>query len=238
MERSFILDEIRRSATANGGVAPGKERFEHETGVKETSWRGRYWARWSDLLYEAGLSAGTMNVALDRELILEQVAQLVIELGHVPTAAEIRLRKRTHPSLPNDKTVGSRLGFGARLAAELLAYAAERPGLEAVVEVCRPMAAGDNRAEGAATPAVGAVYLMKSGRYYKIGRSNSAGRRLYEIGIQLPERVELVHSFETDDPEGIERYWHDRFAAKRRNGEWFDLDRADVAAFKRRKRFM
>jgi Meiotically up-regulated gene 113 len=238
VERSYILDEIRRFAAANGGVAPGKERFERETGIKETSWRGRYWARWSDLLNEAGLSAGTMNVALDRELILEQVAQLVMELGHVPTAAEIRLEKRSRPSLPNDKTVGTRLGFGARLAAELLAYATGRPGLETVVEVCRPIAARGGPVERSTGPPAGIVYLMKSGRYYKIGRSNSAGRRLYEIGIQLPERVELVHSFETDDPEGIERYWHDRFAAKRRNGEWFDLDRADVAAFKRRKGFM
>ena len=34
---------------------------------------------------------------------------------------------------------------------------------------------------------MGFVSLMKSGKYHKIGRSNSAGRREYELGIQLPE---------------------------------------------------
>ena len=80
----------------------------------------------------------------------------------------------------------------------------------------------------------GVVYLMEMGKYYEIGRSNSVGRREYEIALQLPERVESVHVIETDDPPGIERYWHARFADRRANGEWFKLSRADVAAFKKR----
>jgi hypothetical protein len=81
----------------------------------------------------------------------------------------------------------------------------------------------------------GYVYLIKSGRYSKSGKTNAVGRREYELAIQLPERATTIHVIRTDDPGGIETYWHKRFEAKRKNGEWFELDSADIAAFKRRK---
>lgn len=70
-------------------------------------------------------------------------------------------------------------------------------------------------------PSVGYVYLMKSGKYYKLGKTNSVGRREYELGVKLPEEVKTVHFIKTDDPDGIEAYWHKRFEQKRKKGKWF-----------------
>ena len=82
----------------------------------------------------------------------------------------------------------------------------------------------------------GYVYMLRSGRRYKIGKSTDPSRRYREVRSELPEETHQVHTIPTDDPAGIESYWHERFRAKRvRNTEFFELKASDVQAFKRRK---
>lgn len=239
IDRQHILDEIKRTAKANGGKALGRESFEKETGIKESDWSGRYWARWGDAVREAGLAPNRMNPPLATDAVIGKLAAFIRQLGHFPVMAEMRLRKRADATFPNDK-VYSRFGRKAQLVEAVLAYCERQADFEDVAAICKPLLApaaeevsGDD--DGDEAQSFGFVYLIKSGRHYKIGRSNAAGRREREIALQLPEKANTVHVIRTDDPVGIETYWHQRFAEKRLNGEWFALTAADVRAFKRRK---
>lgn len=236
--KAHILDEIKRTAEANGGQPLGRQRFYAETGIKETDWSGKYWVRWSDALREAGYSPNQFQSAYNEQFLLEKLASFVQELGHFPVHAELKLKRRQDPEFPSHNTF-ARLGGRAELAARLADFCQQHSDYGDVVAVCSPVFSNSepeatrNATERFET--FGFVYLLKSGRYYKIGRTNAVGRRERELAIQLPERAHIVHSIKTDDPSGIEAYWHTRFKDNRKNGEWFELSASDVSAFRRRK---
>jgi hypothetical protein len=180
-----------------------------------------------------------MTAPYARDELLKKYATFAQQLGRLPTDADLRLKARTDADFPHDRPF-RRLGSKCKLIAQLLDYCRKCDGLEDVASWCEAYTREHSvRVEAARQDNVemGAVYLVRSGRYYKIGKSNAAGRRQYELSLLLPDPVKTVHIIRTDDPSGIEAYWHRRFAEKRKSGEWFDLDAADVAAFKRR-RFM
>ena len=236
MDRAQILAEIVRTATANGGSPLGVARFYAETGVKETDWRGRYWARWGDALREAGFEPNRLQESYETSEVVRRLAELTRELGHFPTSAEIKLKRRQDSSFPS-LGVHTRLGKRQALVEAVRAFAAGTPEFESLVALLPASVpvADQSSVAPAAQPEDGTVYLLRVGKHYKIGRTNALGRRERELAIQLPERAVTVHAIRTDDPAGIEAYWHNRFSSARRNGEWFELSSAEVKAFKRRK---
>lgn len=239
MDRQTILDEVRRLAAENGGVPLGRDRFEVATGLKRNDWEGRYWIRWSDLIAEAGFEPNAMQAPFTDEHLLDAMARLVRDLGHYPVDSEIRMRRRSDARFPSPNTF-DRFGGKRALLRHLLDHCRGRADLDDVAAIVVPLTVEAEAIEGEveAPDATGFVYLLRHDRDYKIGRSNSVGRRSYEVALQLPRDVVEVHRIETDDPAGIEAYWHRRFADRRQNGEWFRLSVADVAAFKRRRQFM
>lgn len=241
MDKWQILREIQRTANANGGVALGWRRFEDETGIRYYDWYGQHWTRWSDAVREAGLEPNRMSEAYDEAFLVGQLALLTRRLGRVPTQGDLLLATKSDPEFPSEK-VFRRLGSKSQRAAHILAYCEANVGYDDVAAFWGQVPTVEPAVEAAETEdtptAFGYVYLLKHGtrREYKIGRTNNPLRREGELGIQLPEKCQPVHYIQTDDPEGVEAYWHRRFAAKRKEGEWFALTPQDVRAFKRWRR--
>ena len=232
--RNEILAEIRRLAEANDGQPPGRELFERLTGIRSASWLGRYWARWGDALIEAGYKPNVFMPKADTHYILRRVAEATRAHGKVPTSAEMRLYARRDPTFPGHSTFNNHFGNKTEMIDQLREWIAGEPAFADVAAMLPPPNAGKelDKVRGVAE---GLVYLIRSGAHYKIGRSDELERRVKEIRVALPEAATLIHSIRTDDPAGIEAYWHRRFADRRANGEWFKLSITDVAAFKRRK---
>jgi hypothetical protein len=218
MDKQHILDEIRRTATTNRGVPLGQERFLTETGIKISDWHGKYWVRWSEALREAGFTPNRMNAAYDDEFLIMRVVSLTRELGRFPVSGDLRMKARNDPEFPSHSAF-DRLGSKKHRVVRVAEYCRTHDGFEDVLRLCPAVIDRDiPSAENTAAEEIGFVYLMKSGRFYKVGRSNSAGRREYELAIQLPERATKIHEIRTDDPVGIEEYWHKRFESRRKNG--------------------
>lgn len=66
-------------------------------------------------------------------------------------------------------------------------------------------------------------------------KNRSASGIWTSSALELPEKLKPIHVIRTDDPTGIEAYWHKRFQAKCTNSEWFALSLEDVGVFKKRK---
>ncbi len=240
--KETIVAEIIRTAKINGGKPLGSRKFENETGIKSTIWLGKIWARWSDALQEAGFVPNALVEAHGKEFLFEIYARLSSESNRLITKSDMRLMSRKGIEVPNWSTFQNRFGSKANFIGELSNYLQRTNQYPDVIQMCtgyRSVEPEENILTLSEPVTVASliefVYLLKSGKFYKIGRTNSVGRRQYEIATQMPEEVVEIHRISTDDSAGIERYWHQRFASKRMKGEWFDLSREDVAIFKLRK---
>jgi Meiotically up-regulated gene 113 len=241
MDKAHILLEIKRTALANGGIPLGFRRFESETGIRHSQWHGTHWARWNDAIREAGLAPNEMKPPTPVAALLEKYAQFAQELGRLPGYGDHRFKERRDPDFPDRSTFSNRIGSKAALVRQLLEYCRSRGEYQIVVALCEAFILSQQKKTDEEAPArvqTGFVYLLKHGshRQYKIGRTNNRLRREGEIGIELPEQIQPIHVIETDDPAGVEAYWHRRFAEKRLRNEWFALTAEDVRAFKRWRR--
>jgi hypothetical protein len=232
--RDEIIAHIQRLATANG-QSPGQKLFERETSIPAHAWIGKLWARWGDALIEAGYQPNAWQGRLDSDEVLNGIIEGIRYFGRFPSRHELMMYRQTNPAVPSDNAIKRHFGRRDDLIAALAKRAADDPAYDDIAPLLPAVAPKAATPRIATKPVDGYVYLIKSGNFYKVGRSDDAERRFKQISIALPDKAELFHMITTDDPPGIEAYWHRRFADRRANGEWFKLTAADVAAFKRRK---
>lgn len=236
MDKAHIIQEIQR--TAKDGVPLGWRRFEEVTGIRYYDWYGQFWTRWGDAVREAGCEPNRMSEAYSEETLTKHLVLLTRRLGHIPTQGDLLLAAKNEPEFPSEKAF-RRLGQKSEKASKVLTYCRLNPGHEDVAtlwgEIKLTAKQADITADASQSSEVGYVYLLMHGsrREYKIGKTYNPIRREGEIRLQLPEKITPIHYIETDDPTGVESYWHTRFASKRKEGEWFILTPRDIAAFKR-----
>jgi hypothetical protein len=238
LNKDEILQAVRHIAAENGGTPPGKTQFARLTGVKEWEWSGKYWAKWSDALKDAGLSPNEMNAPLSDEHLLAKYASFTTELGRTPTSPELRMRRKSNPDFPSHNTF-AKFGNKKELLGALLAFCKSSPAFHHLIEVIEREPHETSKAKAqpveAQADSAGYVYLIQFGKEYKIGNANNVERRFRELKTQMPYEGKIIHTILTGDPEGIEAYWHQYFADKRLKGEWFALSPSDVKYFRRRK---
>ncbi|HEV8326647.1 MAG TPA: GIY-YIG nuclease family protein [Nitrospiraceae bacterium] len=240
IDKAHILSEIRRIAKANGGSAAGRQAFESQSGIKESDWNPHIWLRWSDALTEAGYAPNKFQSKLSDDLVVQAYIGLIRELGRVPISGRLRRKAKNDKTFPSH-TVFDRFGGKEKLIDAGFEYCRQNAGFDDILTILStakgpPKQIPEDERDTRSRVSIGFVYLLKSGSHYKIGRTNSLGRRTSELAIKIPVPPKTIHHIETDDPVGVEAYWHRRFAEKRGEGEWFNLSPEDVKAFKRWER--
>ncbi|HEX5472315.1 MAG TPA: hypothetical protein VFW73_10530 [Lacipirellulaceae bacterium] len=193
--KAEILDEIRRTASENGGRPLGIARFQSETGIRRSEILGVHWARRGDALCEAGFSPNELQSAYSTEELIRFYVNLARELGHLPVKDEVKMKHRTNLGFPGWDP-STRLGTRADRFRAVAEFCRENPGYEHVLRRCQEKAVDSRGTKRKSRVrlrenSIGCVYLAKSGRYYKIGKSNAVDRRQDELGLQLPEKLKM-----------------------------------------------
>jgi hypothetical protein len=171
MNKRHILDEIKRTAAANGGVPLGMQKFFRETGIKRHDWLGKIWARWGDALREAGFEPNQMQAVYTDNVLIVKFVDLIRDLRRFPVDAEVDMKARSEDGFPVPDTFRRAFGSKQQFAAKLLDYCKARSGYDDVIALCPAIATvaqGDaDKDEIEPEEVTGFVYLMKSGRHYK-----------------------------------------------------------------------
>lgn len=90
-----------------------------------------------------------------------------------------------------------------------------------------------SRVEKTIKPKQGYVYILKSDNLFKIGRTRHPKSRLKTYRTENPHGIWEVIMQEVDDYKKVEVALLKKFSAKRKRGEWFNLNKKDIKEAKK-----
>ena len=141
--------------------------FARETRIIDSNWLGKFWARWSDALTEAGLEPNEWNARLDSEEVLSRVIEACRHYGRVPTKVEFQMYRQTNKALPTYNAITRHFDGRAGIIESLAKRAANDDGLSDILAMLPETSVTPARSLiRQETANDGFVYLIKSGDFY------------------------------------------------------------------------
>lgn len=238
LSKEIFLNKLRYIYKELGNNTPSEKVFFEKEGVTIYDLRRFGWSNYGEFVREAGLTPNKFdNTKYSHRQLCEMFITLIKEKNKWPTRGDLDVRHYRDNDFPDSSIFYKRLGKSKVLAESILKFTGYEDRYRDVSEICTALLetiTKDNPNEESITK--GFVYLGKQHGTYKIGKSIDMNRRREDLTLLGSEPFELIHTIETDDIAGVERYWHDRFKSKRKRGEWFMLTSSDIRAFKLWKR--
>ena len=183
MDKPQITRRLTQLASERGGHIAFRA-FIAATGLSERWLRDQPWFQgWNALLKEVGLE--TKSFKVDRtppETIAEAVAELITRSGKWPTEDELRREKAQNASFPS-ATIISPMRKTGELARLIVELGVVRPGFAAAAEIAAKHQVHAPDAVGVDERVKGYVYMLRSGRSYKIGKSVDPSRGSVRISV-------------------------------------------------------
>jgi Meiotically Up-regulated Gene 113 (MUG113) protein len=239
LTKQEVLSEIRRYSKKIGGKTPSEKKLYENTEVGVYD-RMRYWPNYGSLVKDIGLKPNKFDkTKYSRKHLCDTFIEVIRENGKWPTRGILDVKHHNDPNFPDSSTFYKKLGLIRELVNTIIDFIEDKKGYDDVTKICNSVLekySGRDKKVEDENLASGYVYLGKQHGVYKIGKTKNTKRRRDDITLLGSEPFRLIHEIKTDDMNGVEKYWHNRFKTKHKRGEWFNLSRADVSALKRWKK--
>jgi hypothetical protein len=238
LPKQFVVDIYRKQVDVYGKVL-GQAVFLRQTGMSSFPWRGGYWRSWSEFQAECGFTPNKPKLKSPRGVLLHHYALLALELKRLPTYPDMKLRRKQEPSFPSSETFMT-LGTHDQFMLKLEAFCEGKPEFAPVAAMLAERRRHFITRDRSGHKAVrGFVYLCRAGqpehKTYRLGHEHGGYRLGRRLATRLSFRRDTIHVIDTDDPEGIERYWRRRFRPYLMRRNVYRLDWDDVIAFRLRR---